>query len=133
MSELKDRLKEALTESGKTRPQLARETKVSQTSISKWLSGDVRELKHDVCRRVAKCLNVDPQWLNYGEGFKRPDPIAQLKLDRQHYEEAVRLMDEGLQRLNEMADRYRAYALPEVDAFARALQRGELDEWLRKQ
>lgn len=70
MSELKDRLAEALHDSRKTKIELARFCGVSHPSVSAWCSGKTKELSASNALRAALFLGVNVDWLTTGKGEK---------------------------------------------------------------
>lgn len=67
------RLKEALSAAGyvsKQRP-LSEKYGVQSESARKWLSGGSIP-EHDIIKQLARDCNVNPQWLEYGEGPRAP-------------------------------------------------------------
>jgi transcriptional regulator with XRE-family HTH domain len=58
----KDRLKEAMRDSGKKQADLVRETGLNRGTISRYLSGEV-EPRQDAAYKLALALNVSETWL----------------------------------------------------------------------
>lgn len=73
MSTLKDRISEALANSGKTQTELARACGVKTPSVNDWLSGKTRSMKAVPAQRAAAFLGVNMLWLTEGRGPKTPD------------------------------------------------------------
>lgn len=70
-TELKDRLAQALSESGKTKMELARFCEISHPSVSNWFNGKTKELTSKNALRAALFLGVNVQWLTTGTGPMR--------------------------------------------------------------
>lgn len=70
---LKDRIAEALEESGETPAALARACGVSAPSVTDWLNGDTKTLKALPAIKAARFLKVSVYWLIEGTGAKRQD------------------------------------------------------------
>ena len=83
-SELKDRLAEALAQSGKTKIGLARYCGVSHPSVTNWFNGRTKELTSSNAMKAAVFLDVSVQWLTTGKGDMKDGTITAL-----HDEEAV--------------------------------------------
>ena len=67
---LEDRIRYRLSELKKEHPNitfsqawLAREANVSRAAVSKWLSGETKEIRGDTLNRAAKALKCSPEWL----------------------------------------------------------------------
>ena len=58
----KDRLKEAMKNSGKKQADLVRETGLNRGTVSRYLSGEV-EPRQDAAYKLALALNVSEMWL----------------------------------------------------------------------
>lgn len=76
MTLLKDRMHEALTESGKTQTDLAKACGVSSPSVNDWLSGKTKSLKAATAHRAAAFLGVSALWLSEGRGPKRSGDVV---------------------------------------------------------
>lgn len=59
----KDRLKQAIKDQDIKAADLAKNTGLSPSSISKWLSGKTPNIKKDSLEKLATCLNVNMDWL----------------------------------------------------------------------
>lgn len=57
------RIKERRTELGRTLQEVADEVKVNKSTIQRYESGNVVDLKLPVIESIAKYLNVDPLWI----------------------------------------------------------------------
>jgi len=58
MDRLVDRMRDAITESGKTRYRIAQESGVAESVLSRLMSGE-RGLSVDVLERLADCLGLE--------------------------------------------------------------------------
>ena len=108
MTTLAQRLQEAI-DNRYSYAQVGRACGVSRTSVSRWLSGKVSQIRSQYAFAVADLCNVDPQWLISGQGTKQPGTVKiqtmaphQVSLF-QHYEsiphdlrQAVRVIIEAL-------------------------------------
>jgi transcriptional regulator with XRE-family HTH domain len=80
-----DRTAAKMLENGLTQGELARLTDSSAAAVSQWIAGKKVPTRDNV-RALAKALNVDPQWLEFGTGpASKPD----LALLRQQYRDAL--------------------------------------------
>jgi|SRR5688572_14900693 len=70
MSELKDRIRKAMGDQ-LTQADLARACKVTRAAVSKWLSGDTRDIKLRHVTALAKACQVRVAWLVADEGEMR--------------------------------------------------------------
>lgn len=69
MSELKDRIAEALRRNPHVRPvDLARHCRVSTASVAGWMSGATKTLKAASAKAAAELLGCDQNWLALGVG-----------------------------------------------------------------
>ena len=75
----KDRLKEAMNESGKKQADLVRETGLNRGTISRYLSGEV-EPRQDAAYKLALALNVSETWL-WGYDVPKERSAGQKKND----------------------------------------------------
>lgn len=72
ISELKDRLRLALSEKGLTQADFVRKLNhekkgtISQAAVSKWLNGKTPFIRSDLVIKAADILGVRPEWLNNG-------------------------------------------------------------------
>ncbi|EOX9818549.1 helix-turn-helix domain-containing protein [Providencia stuartii] len=66
------RLRLALTYSGMTQVELAKQIGVSQGAISSYVTGKVKEPDFDRARLMAQALRVSALWLIFGEGEMQP-------------------------------------------------------------
>ena len=66
MSDLSDRIKEAVQKSGKTQRQIAKEVGITEVSMSRYISGD-RVPKASIMPVLAKALDVSTTWLYTGQ------------------------------------------------------------------
>jgi transcriptional regulator with XRE-family HTH domain len=92
IAEFKNRLKEALQNSGLTQSELAREIGVNRSNVSQWLNGR-SDTKPDTFRMLAKVLGVSSLWL---EGYDVP--MREEKRDY-FYEKVEMLNDEGRKKV----------------------------------
>ena len=67
-NELKDRLAQALAQSGKTKIELARYCGVSHPSVTNWFNGRTKELAASNAMKAAAFLGVNAEWLTTGRG-----------------------------------------------------------------
>ena len=98
---IKDRLREAMREAGKTQADLVRATGLNRGTISRYLSGAV-EPRHEATHKLAQALDVSEMWL-FGydipmertEGQKKNDQLAKLivklRTDERFYNNVVML------------------------------------------
>lgn len=70
MSTLAERLRERATLLGVTQAQLARATGAKEPSVSKWFSGETKNLKGKNLVLAAQLLGVNEAWLADGAGPK---------------------------------------------------------------
>lgn len=92
MTEIKDRLKKALDESGMTLTELANKSGIGKGSISKYLHGTVIP-KQSAIGELARALHVSPAWLlgfNVTEDGRAVE--AQLDLDALTDENRLRVL-----------------------------------------
>lgn len=85
MSDLAERLREALREAGASQKALAEACHVKPPSVSEWLNGTTKVLKSMSLLRAAAFLRVNALWLASGIGPKSVDPgasnVTQLRAD----------------------------------------------------
>lgn len=74
-----ERLREAMSESGKKQSQLANETGLPKSAISRYLSGEY-EPKQKAINKLAVALNVSEMWL-WGFDAPKQRTVAQKKND----------------------------------------------------
>lgn len=79
MSTLKERMHEALNESGKNQSELAHACGVKPPSVNDWFSGKTLSLKAATAHRAAAFLGVNPLWLSEGRGPKRPGEPVEIQ------------------------------------------------------
>lgn len=77
-SELKDRLAEALAQSGKSKIELARYCGVSHPSVTNWFNGRTKELTSGNAMKAAVFLGVSVQWLTTGKGDMKSGSVTAL-------------------------------------------------------
>lgn len=70
MTELKDRIAEAMAASGLKAHELAERVGVSEPAVSHWLSGRTKSLKAKMAQAVARTTGVRVDWLISGRGPK---------------------------------------------------------------
>lgn len=68
---LKDRISEALAESGKTKSELARYCDVAPASVTAWFNGKTKSLDAVSAIKAAMFLGVNALWLTTGKGEKK--------------------------------------------------------------
>lgn len=66
--EFRDRLKEALRISGKTRTQLAEDLDVTPTAISNWFTGKTEGMRAQTATRFEAATGIRAAWIVTGEG-----------------------------------------------------------------
>lgn len=69
-TELKDRIAEALRDSGKTKIELARACNVAPSSVTAWFNGKSKRLDAVSAIRASLFLGVNALWLTTGKGEK---------------------------------------------------------------
>lgn len=74
MSVFQERLLEIMTDKNIKAATIARETNISRSTISKYLTTDDKQHETSIVLRIAKFLNVAPEWL-YGE-IDDPRPFS---------------------------------------------------------
>ena len=79
VSSTPERLREAMTEVGKKQIDLAHETGISHSTISRYVSGAV-EPRQEAIIKLATCLNVTEWWL-YGYDVPKARTSEQKKND----------------------------------------------------
>ena len=67
---LKDRIAEALSDSGKTKSELARFCGVAPASVTAWFNGKTKSLDAVSAVKAAMFLGVNALWLTTGKGEK---------------------------------------------------------------
>lgn len=72
MNTLAERIKAALSQSGKTQADLVRATGAKAPSVSNWLSGRTKNLKGNNLVAAAALLGVNTEWLADGVGPQYP-------------------------------------------------------------
>lgn len=75
-----DRLRQALQQTGMKQIELARQTGLDRSAISRYLSGDY-EPKQDAIHKMAKVLDVSEMWL-WGFDVPMQRPAEQKKNDQ---------------------------------------------------
>lgn len=75
-----DRLRQALQQAGMKQIELARQTGLDRSAISRYLSGDY-EPKQDAIHKMAKVLDVSEMWL-WGLDVPMQRPAEQKKNDQ---------------------------------------------------
>lgn len=95
-----ERLKVAMKEKGITQSELSRESSISKSTLSEWISGKY-EPKQDKVFILANALNISPSWLmgltDTMEAYKDIEPVySQLDTPRQQkvYDFAQHQLDE---------------------------------------
>ena len=69
MNTLSNRIKQRLSDLGKSQADLAKYCKVQPPSVSKWLNGGTKTLQGQNLLRASEFLECDPDWLASGKGF----------------------------------------------------------------
>ncbi|GAB3188623.1 LexA family protein [Hydrogenophaga aquatica] len=67
---LSDRIREAISHSGKSQAQIAAETRKSPGAVSQWLDGRIKSLRADTAEALEKATGVRAAWLVTGRGPK---------------------------------------------------------------
>ncbi len=67
---LSDRIREALTGSGKSQAQIATETRKSPGAVSQWLDGRIKGLRADTAEALERATGYRAAWLVTGKGPK---------------------------------------------------------------
>lgn len=67
---LSDRIREAITLSGKSQAQIATETHKSPGAVSQWVDGRIKSLRADTAEALEKATGVRAAWLVTGRGQK---------------------------------------------------------------
>lgn len=68
MKTLKERLTYAMEISGVKQIDLAKSAGVSRASVNDWVSGKSQNIRGDNLMKIARLLNVNPNWLATGYG-----------------------------------------------------------------
>lgn len=74
-TDLKDRISEALSESGKTKSELARYCSVAPASVTAWFNGKTKSLDAVSAIKASMFLGVNALWLTTGKGEKKAGVI----------------------------------------------------------
>ena len=69
MGAMAERIHDKRIEAGLTMEELAEKIGVNKSSISKWESGDVGNIKRSYIAKMAKLFNVNPVWLMALDGI----------------------------------------------------------------
>jgi len=93
MGTLKERIADALSESGKTQTDLAAACGVKPPSVNDWLSGKTKSLKASTAQRAAAFLKVNMLWLTEGRGPKRRQDSGQA-VDRDSEQTAMSVREQ---------------------------------------
>lgn len=78
---LADRLREALDESGLTKKQLADACGCAPSNVTAWLNGKAKSIRSDTLNKVASILGVSALWLANGSGSKRSASVGVVERD----------------------------------------------------
>ncbi len=70
---LAERIKEAITHSGKTQAQIAAETSKSAGAVTQWLDGTTKSLRADTAAALERATGYRATWLVTGKGPKLVD------------------------------------------------------------
>lgn len=68
MQSLKERVAWALKRAGINQAELARRARVGRATVTLWLDGTTKTIEGDNLTRAADALDVNPRWLQTGEG-----------------------------------------------------------------
>lgn len=63
MAVLNERIKEQRTKAGLTLLQVANALGVKEATVQRYESGEIKNIKHDVIEKLAKCFNCSPAYL----------------------------------------------------------------------
>lgn len=66
-----DRIREAISNSGKSQAAIAREAGISQSAIAQYLSGNVKSLRGETAARLEAATGYSATWLINGKGPKQ--------------------------------------------------------------
>jgi len=80
MTTLADRLRELVDKNDTNPHELARRTKLSQPTISRIMSGVIREPKRDTIEQLAAHFGVSPDWLS-GTSDQYEDRFTHAEID----------------------------------------------------
>lgn len=83
MSEISDRLRRLVEESGKSYSQIEKETGIPKSALSRYLSGETGKIPLDRLKALAKCLGVAPEYI-----------LGWIKEDDDEMSEAMKLRQE---------------------------------------
>ncbi|EAP0942979.1 helix-turn-helix transcriptional regulator [Salmonella enterica] len=88
MSSLAERLKLAMSQTGITQAELAKQSNLSQGAINKLVSGKAKSSKGLLA--IALALDVDPRWLQWGVGDLTPPPDSRKERKKLAFEHEVK-------------------------------------------
>lgn len=87
---LKERIREALKDKNWSQAELARASGCERATVGGWFHGRVKTIHSDYLLRVARALDVTPEWLNGQSPNKKPYAARQT---------ASAVLDEGMVRI----------------------------------
>jgi transcriptional regulator with XRE-family HTH domain len=71
--QLKDRIREAIEGSGKSKADVARDCEVTNAAVTHWLNGDTKSLKAEIALGLEASTGYRARWILHGKGQKRVD------------------------------------------------------------
>lgn len=77
-TELSTRIKEALTGSGKTQAQIARELGKTPGAVSHWITGETKSLKAETAAALERVTGYSATWIATGRGSKMAGEPANI-------------------------------------------------------
>jgi transcriptional regulator with XRE-family HTH domain len=116
--QLKDRIREAIEGSGKSKADVARDCEVTNAAVTHWLNGDTKSLKAEIALGLEASTGYRARWILHGKGQKRVDsaywpfevPLARFE----------RLSDKGKgfveHAVKRAIEEWEAMASPQTDA-----------------
>lgn len=78
MKTLSDRLKYALSKSGKTKTDIWRACGITSGAVTHWFDGTVKEMMSEHLIVTSKLLGVDPEWLATGKSSHKTSDRERL-------------------------------------------------------
>jgi HTH-type transcriptional regulator, cell division transcriptional repressor len=118
MDEMGDRISRRRSELGLTQAEIARKLGVVRQTVSLWENGHVRDIGGRHLRELARLLDVEPDWLLYGDGPRlaesappdyAPDELAERvrQLTADERERLARWLDDLEREQRELYERLR--------------------------
>lgn len=81
MNTWNERLVFAMKKRGLIAADMTRRTGMSAPAVKKWMDGSTTNPRYDDVVRAARALDIDPNWLMYGNGAMDIVPADQIELD----------------------------------------------------